>query len=214
MSHNNHTAVPSFKQQTKQQGFTLLELMIASIIFAIMAVMAYGGLDNVISNSQSSKQSLQRLQQIQQSVSILNRDFRQIVARPIRDEFGNTQSYLTAGNNIDTLVEFTRGGRVNPGGLLRSTLLRVAYQFDDETLVRLQWPHLDRTQEMEPKKTILIDKLEEFTIRFLDDKSEWQEQWPPLNAVPGATAPHPLAIEILLQLKDWGEIRRLYKIDL
>ena len=94
MSLNNHANVPSL--QAKQQGFTLLELMIASIIFAIMAVMAYGGLDNVISNSQSSKQSLQRLQQIQQSVSILNRDFGQIIPRPIRDEFGNPQPYLTA----------------------------------------------------------------------------------------------------------------------
>jgi general secretion pathway protein J len=212
MSLNNHANVPSL--QAKQQGFTLLELMIASIIFAIMAVMAYGGLDNVISNSQSSKQSLQRLQQIQQSVSILNRDFGQIIPRPIRDEFGNPQPYLTAGNNIDNLVEFTRGGRVNPGGLLRSTLLRVAYQFDDETLVRLQWPQLDRTQEQEPKKTTLIDKVEKITIRFLDGEGEWQEQWPPLNTATGVTSPHPLAIEILLQLKDWGEIRRLYKIDL
>lgn len=206
---------------SKQQGFTLLELLIASIIFAIMAIMAYGGLDNVISNSQASKQALKRLQQIQQTVSVLNRDFRQLIPRPIRDEFGNTQPYLSAGNNIDYLVEFSRGGRVNPGGLLRSTLLRVAYRFDEEALVRLQWPQLDRTQEQEPKKTTLIDNLETATIRFLDPAGEWQEQWPPLNATP-ASAPgsiavattHPLAIEIILQLKDWGEIRRLYQIEL
>lgn len=205
---------------SKQQGFTLLELLIASIIFAIMAIMAYGGLDNVISNSQASKQALGRLQQVQQSVSVLNRDFRQLIPRPIRDEFGNTQPYLSAGNNIDYLVEFSRGGRVNPGGLLRSTLLRVAYQFDEETLVRLQWPQLDRTQEQEPKKTTLIDNLEAVTIRFLDPAGEWHEQWPPLNAAP-ANAPgtaaatiYPLAIEIILQLKDWGDIRRLYQLEL
>ena len=205
---------------SKQQGFTLLELLIASIIFAIMAIMAYGGLDNVISNSQASKQALKRLQQVQQTVSVLNRDFRQLIPRPIRDEFGNTQPYLSAGNNIDYLVEFSRGGRVNPGGLLRSTLLRVAYQFDEETLVRLQWPQLDRTQEEEPKKTTLIDNLEAVTIRFLDPSGEWQEQWPPLNAAstnaPGTAIAtiYPLAIEIILQLKDWGEIRRLYQVEL
>ena len=205
---------------SKQQGFTLLELLIASIIFAIMAIMAYGGLDNVISNSQASKQALKRLQQVQQTVSVLNRDFRQLIPRPIRDEFGNTQPYLSAGNNIDYLVEFSRGGRVNPGGLLRSTLLRVAYQFDEETLVRLQWPQLDRTQEEEPKKTTLIDNLEAVTIRFLDPAGEWQEQWPPLNAAstnaPGTAIAtiYPLAIEIILQLKDWGEIRRLYQVEL
>ena len=189
----------------------------ASIIFAIMAVMAYGGLNSVISNSQSSKKALQRLQQIQQSVSVLNRDFRQLVSRPIRDEYGNTQASLTAGNNIDTLIEFTRGGRVNPAGLLRSTLLRVAYQFDDDKLIRLQWPQLDRSQELQPKKTTLIDKLEDASIRFLAANGEWQEQWPPLNATTDATSntttAYPLAIEITLLLKDWGEIKRLYQID-
>ena len=238
MSHANHTdratakrltrplTHPLTKRQTGQQGFTLLELLIASIIFAIMAVMAYGGLSNVMSNSESSKLALKRLQQIQQTVSVLNRDFRQIVSREIRDEYGNTQPYLTAGNNIDNLVEFSRGGRVNPAGLLRSTLLRVAYQFDDESLVRLQWPQLDRTQEQEAKKTILIDNVEDVTIRFLGEGGEWQDQWPPLNAAPAPTTgtdggngaatniSYPLAIEIILQLKDWGEIRRLYHIDL
>lgn len=198
---------------TKQQGFTLLELLIASIIFAIMAIMAYGGLANVIDNSKSSKQALRRLQQIQQSVSVLNRDFSQIVPRAIRDEFGNTQPFLTAGNNIDNLVEFSRGGRVNPAKLLRSTLLRVTYRFDDEKLLRLQWPQLDRTQEMEAKKTILIDNLEDVTIRFLDQNAEWQEQWPPLNVAAGTTIVEPLAIEIILQLKDWGDIRRLYAMN-
>lgn len=207
---------------SKQQGFTLLELLIASIIFAIMAIMAYGGLDNVIRNSKASELALKRLQQIQQSVSVLTRDLNQIVPRPIRDEFGNIQPYLSAGNNIDNLVEFTRGGRTNPAGLIRSSLLRVAYQFDDEALVRLQWPQLDRTQEQEPKKTVLIDNVEETRIRFLGAGGEWQDQWPPLNAAPVAapgaatasTTNYPLAIEIILTLKDWGEIRRLYQVDL
>ncbi len=213
---------------SKQQGFTLLELLIASIIFAIMALMAYGGLDNVMDNSRASEGALKRLQQVQQTVSVLNRDFRQIVPRPIRDEYGNNQPYLVAGNNIDNLVEFSRGGRVNPGNLLRSTLLRVAYQFDDDKLIRLQWPYMDRSQEQEAKKTELIDNIDEVSIRYLNPNGEWQEQWPPLNQAPiqtntgnssnpnnaYPTTTHPLAIEIILTLKDWGEIRRLYQIDL
>lgn len=203
---------------SKQQGFTLLELLIASIIFAIMAIMAYGGLDNVLDNSKASKQALKRLQQVQQGISVLNRDFSQIIKRPIRDEYGNTQPYLSSGINIDNLIEFTRGGRSNPANLIRSSLVRVAYRFDDESLVRLQWTQLDRPQAAEPKQTILLEEIENVTLRFLDQKAEWQGQWPPLNA--GATetagnisAANPLAIEIVLQLKDWGEIRRLYAMN-
>ena len=199
----------------RQQGFTLLELMIASIIFAIMAIMAYGGLDNVMGNSEASQQALDRLKQAQHTVTILNRDLNQLVQRSIRDNYGTTQPYLMAGTDVDNLVEFTRSGRVNPGRLIRSSLQRVAYRFDEDKLVRLQWPQLDRSQEMEAKQSVLIDELEQVTIRFLDQNNQWQEQWPPLNAqAASGTVSGPVAIEVILKLKDWGDIRRLYEVRL
>lgn len=207
------TAMLPPSPHSKQQGFTLLELLIASIIFAIMAIMAYGGLDNVMDNSQASQQALSRLQQVQQSISIISRDFSQLVPRSIRDEYGNIQPALSTANDVDNLVEFTRGGRSNPANLLRSTLVRVAYQFDDEKLVRLQWPQLDIAQGTEANKTTLLDKLEAVTIRFLDQNAEWQDQWPPVNTGAGTTISEPLAIEIILELSDWGEIRRLYAMN-
>ena len=197
----------------KQQGFTLLELLIASIIFAIMAVMAYGGLDNVLRNSRASEQALERLRQVQQTVSVLNRDLLQIVRRPIRDEYGNTQPYLTAGNNIDYVIEFSRGGRVNPANLLRSSLLRVAYQLDEDKLIRLQWPQMDRAQGIEAKKTVLIEDVEDFNIRYMDQNARWQDRWPPLNAPTDGTDIKLLAIEVTIKLNDWGDIRRLYAMN-
>jgi general secretion pathway protein J len=202
--------------RNKQQGFTLLELLIASIIFAIMAIMAYGGLDNVMNNSRSSEQALSRLQQVQQSISIINRDFSQLVPRAVRDEYGNIQPALSTANDVDNLIEFTRGGRPNPANLLRSTLVRVAYQFDDDKLIRLHWPQLDNAPGMEAKKTTLIDDIESVTIRFLDQNAEWQDQWPPVNtgaSINDTITSRPIAIEIILNLNDWGEIRRLYAMD-
>ena len=75
---------------------------------------------------------------------------------------------------------------------------------------------MDRAQETEAKKTILLDNLDEVTIRFLDQNAEWQEQWPPLNATSFAGSGNTtelVGIEIVLHLKDWGEIRRLYAMN-
>ena len=75
---------------------------------------------------------------------------------------------------------------------------------------------MDRAQETEAKKTTLIDNLNEVTIRFLDQNAEWQEQWPPLNATSGTDGTNTtelIGIEIVLDLKDWGEIRRLYAMN-
>ena len=115
----------------KINGFTLLELLIAIAVFAIMSVMAYGGLSSVISNSTKIEKELEKIRQVQRTMSTITRDLTQITYRSIRDEFGNTQANVTANINTDYLVEFTRNGRRNPAKLLRSHLLRVAYKLEE-----------------------------------------------------------------------------------
>lgn len=204
------------KYQLEARGFTLLELLVATSVFAIMSVMAYGGLSSVISNSTQTEIQLEKLQTVQHAMFMMTRDFTQIVKRNIRDEFGNTQAYLTAGTNIDYLVEFTRNGRRNPAKLLRSHLLRVAYKFEDNNLIRLFWPQLDRVQGMEPYEDILLEDVKLAELRYLDDSGEWHDQWPPLSATaaPGATSDSPRAIEFKLELDGWGELTRIYKVSI
>lgn len=196
------------------QGFTLLELLIAIAVFAVMSVMAYGGLSNVIANSTSSGEALERLQNVQHAMFAISRDFTQIIERDIRDEYGNSQPWLIAGDQPDYLVEFTRGGRRNPAKLLRSHMLRVAYRLDEEKLSRLFWPHLDRAQNMEPYESVILENVTSAEFSYLDTEGEWHNQWPPLNtASPSTTGVTGLAaIEFRLELKNWGELRRLYKV--
>jgi general secretion pathway protein J len=207
----------STKTVATLRGFTLIELLIAISVFAVMSVMAYGGLSQMIRNNTLSEQSLARVQQVQLTIYTMTRDFDQIIERNIRDEFGTTQPYLISISNPEYVIEFTRNGRRNPGGFLRSNLQRVAYQLKDNKLYRLSWPQLDRVQGMEPVRRELLDDVEDFTIRYLDANAAWQNQWPPPNTGAGATTATtvalPAAIEIDLQLKDWGEIKRLYNVS-
>ena len=196
-------------------GFTLLELLVAVAVFAILSAMAYGGLRNVIDNSQQTEKSMKRLQQVQLAMLNISRDFTQLSLRSIRDEYGNSKNYILSGEGDDIFIEFTRGGRRNPADLLRSHLQRVAYKLEENTLSRLHWPHLDRTQEMEAYESVLLEDVENASIRFLDSNNEWHNEWPPLDATapPGGNAITLFAIEFSMELQDWGELIRLFKVS-
>jgi len=201
--------------ESRIEGFTLLELLVAVAVFAILSAMAYGGLRNVIDNSQQTESAMQRLQQVQLTMLNISRDFTQLSSRSIRDEYGNSSNYILTGQGADIFIEFTRGGRRNPAELLRSHLQRVAYRLEENRLSRLHWPHLDRTQEMEPYESVLLEDVETVGIRFLDSNNEWQNEWPPLDAtgLPGADTVTLIAIEFTLELQDWGELVRIFKVS-
>lgn len=198
-----------------RSGFTLLELLVAVAIFAVLSAMAYGGLRNVIDNSHQTDLSMQRLQQVQLTMLKISRDFTQLSPRSIRDEYGNPNNYILTGEGGDVLIEFTRGGRRNPAEMLRSHLQRVAYKLEENTLTRLYWPHLDRTQEMQPYENVLLEDVESVSIRFLDSSNEWHDEWPPLSATgqadinSGALS----AIEFTVELQDWGELVRIFMVS-
>ncbi|HSC47386.1 MAG TPA: type II secretion system minor pseudopilin GspJ, partial [Gammaproteobacteria bacterium] len=125
------------------RGFTLLELLVAIAIFAVLAVMAYGGLNSVIRQREQNDTAMLRLKQLQQAMAIMTRDFAQMAPRPVRDQLGGVHCALSAGPNNVPPIEFTRGGWTNPLGVIRSTQQRVAYALEDGTLVRYTWPELD-----------------------------------------------------------------------
>jgi general secretion pathway protein J len=177
--------------------------------------MAYGGLRNVIDNSRQTEFAMERLQQVQMAMLKISRDFTQLSQRNIRDEYGNTSNYIVTGQGDDVFIEFSRSGRRNPAALLRSHLQRVAYKLEENRLSRLHWPHLDRTQEMEPYESVLLDEVEDAGIRFLDNTNEWHNEWPPLSATGQTTGTAVVlsAIEFRLELKDWGELVRLYRVS-
>ena len=201
---------------SSQKGFTLIEVLIAMAIFAILSVLAYGGLEQVIQNRSQTEEALNRLRQIQLTMSKMQRDFEQIVNRKGHDELGGELPALATGEGTDLLVQFTRNGWRNPAQLTRSHLQRIAYKLDDDTLTRISWPYVDRAQDSQAIETELLNNIQEVSIRVMDAQNEWQTSWPintsssPTPGVPPSDLP--IAIEVTLKLHDWGDIVRLYRI--
>ncbi len=211
----------------RNKGFTLLELLVAMSIFALLSIMAYAGLDTVLDTRRILEENMDRLSEVQKSMLFISRDLRQIVDRGIRDEYGDYKPALSASGlnvGLDTpVIEFTHSGYSNPLGAKRSHLQRIAYHLKDNVLYRDNWQVLDRAQDSPPYKARLCGNVESIGFRYLDDKGEWHTQWPPVNSTTG-TPPTgqanatptasllPLAVEFSLKLSDWGTITRLLRL--
>jgi len=196
------------------RGFTLIEVVIAMALFAVVSALAYSGLQSVINSKTRTENELDRLQQVQICMLNLTSDLAQLINRDGNDALGGQLHKLTT-QNLDYLIEFSRGGISNFAGLPRSSLQRTAYHLEDDTLIRTHWPYVDRADDEQRIERELLSNVSELKFRFLpdNDSREWQDNWPPDNVLTGdSPATLPLAIEISLQLGDWGNITRLVQV--
>ena len=199
-------------RQVSQRGFTLLELLVALSIFALLAAMAYGGLNTVMRAQQITTQQVERLAQLQKTFFWLERDITQAVDRPVRGEFGDPQPAMVGLTLGERRLELTRNGWRNPVGRQRSNLQRVAWGLRDDKLVRLYWNVLDRAQDSKPLETEMLDDVEKLELRFLDNKQKWHDVWPALSRGVVASINLPRAVEVTVETGREGRIRRVFLV--
>jgi general secretion pathway protein J len=201
----------------RTRGFTLVEVLVAIFIFAIVSAIAMGGYNQLIKQSDIVDRGAARTRAVQSTMQRLNLDFTSLEPRPVRQPLGDgLLPALRAEEKgvSDQLVEFTHSGWSNPAGVPRSTLQRVAYRIQDKKLIREYWLALDRTMSSEPESAVMLEDVKSVKLRFLDGNRSWHDQWPPMGYSP-ADAPwvRPIAVEITLDLEDWGELKRLVEVS-
>jgi len=111
------------------------------------------------------------------------------------------------------LAELTRGGWSNTAGQQRGTLQRVSYALVNGVLARSYSTALDTVQGTKPVLQNLFDGVKTVQLRYLDTNQTWQNAWPTgsMSSVE-AQYSRPVAVEITIELKDWGRIRRLIEV--
>jgi len=194
-----------------QRGFTLLELVVVLAVFSIVAVMAYGGLNNVLRTRVAIEDNLERVRQLQRTYLRLRQDFLQIQPRTIRDEFGDPRSAVRG--RPEEGVYLVSGGWRNPAGHPRSNMQRIRWHLENDTLVRSHFRHLDRAPNTQPESLRVLDDVTQLTVRYLARDREWYAQWPQaLGSTPDlqASATLPLAIEVTMETDTWGELRFVF----
>jgi general secretion pathway protein J len=196
----------------RYRGFTLLELLLAIAIFSIIASFAYAGLDVVLDTKQQTEEHLEQLSKMQLGMHLLQMDIEQAVDRPVRNEYGDREPALRSSEQAELLLELTRSGYANPMKQPRSQLQRVAYLLEEETLYRISWPVLDRAQDTEPRRQALFSGVESLSLSFFDKEMKQQTRWPPLSSGSEADNGLPKGIEMVIESKTMGSLRRLYRV--
>ena len=201
----------SLKLTSVQRGFTLLEMLIAIAIFAMIGLASNAVLSTVLTNDEVTRAFSTRLKALQQGFGAIERDLAQMVARtPRLLEGGRGSTVFQTGNDIldsesEALV-FYRLGWLNPDGLLpRGSLQSVAYVVHEGRLERWYFPYPEPEFGAEPIKTVVIDKVlsVEYSF-FMDDK--WERK------VEATKLPKAIAMEI--EIEGLGKIQRKFLLPL
>jgi general secretion pathway protein J len=112
-----------------------------------------------------------------------------------------------------SLFDVTRAGWSNTAGQQRGTLQRVSYSLVNDVLKRSYQVNLDTVQGNQPVVQDLLTGVKAIQLRYLDNNQTWQSVWPPPTLpLPEGIVTRPVAVEIIVEFKDWGRIRRLIEV--
>ena len=193
------------------RGFTLIEVLVAVFIFALLMVAAYGSVDALLRTRDGLTQQNDRLRALQFTVGLIERDLRQTFARPIRSGYGEREAALVGARDA---VAFTRAGAANPLQQERAEIERVGYALRDEHIARISYAVLDRTPATVPNTRDLLARVRKLGFRYLDGE-QWRELWPPSNlqGQGNALMKLPRAVEFSIDTEDYGVITRIVDLS-
>ncbi|AHL73703.1 general secretion pathway protein GspJ [Stutzerimonas stutzeri] len=200
-------------------GFTLLELLIAIALFALLGLATYRMLEAVLRSDEVVRAQETELRQLGRAVWRFEQDLVQAVPRPVRDGYGDEQNAVIgqlSSAEGGASLELTRSGWRNPTGMRRSNLQRVRWRLAGENLERLYWVVLDRDVDSEPRVQRVLEGVTELRLRYLDAENAWHEEWPPFDFGRGNPDEQarrlPVAVEVSFDHQRYGTITRLLRL--
>lgn len=194
-------------RQPSPRGFTLLELLVAVAIFAVVASIAYTGLAQIARSGNATQAAVDALLEQRRWMAQLESDLEQVVARVSRGPFGETEATLVGTGN--QLLFASRRLQADAGGL-SSGLQRIRLERRGDQLLRSVRLRLDPGPLEERDEQVLVRGVRRFELRYLDARLEPQNQWPRI-ADPRLDS-LPRAIEMVIEAEGTGVLRRVFEL--
>lgn len=166
----------------RQAGLTLIELVVAIALLALISSMAYRGLDSMTRSSERSLAVGEHWQRVALFFERFASDVAQPTQRPVRaaadnaplvpEWWGRLPDNVVATDPSAAQLEFTR--KSAPG----RDEVRMGYRLREGKLELLLWPSLDRAPSTLPTVYVLLEGVSNLHFRYLDSTGTWQESWP------------------------------------
>ena len=202
------------RRSNKTLGFTLIEILVALLVFAVVGLLSTRLLSQSIDNQNNLQDRGQRLAEIHRAIRVLQRDIVQLSRRKIRDAQGEELPALLVSDQ--GAIEFSRVGWRNPLRQPRSEVQRVGYRWQDEKIIRGYWLTLDRSYDAEPAYQTLLENVEAIEFFAVDQLGNEHKQWPldpEANVVTEkGEALYLAAILVRAEIAPYGMIERIWQV--
>lgn len=196
---------------SNHKGYTLIEVLIALAVFAILATITSTAMVQAFDARKRVNAQADQLVDIQLAITIIEHDTEQVINRSV---MGNEMHVFPPFVGQPAYLEFARGGLVNPDGVeLRSTLKRIAYVCANNQLLRRSWEFMDAPMRQRNKDKVLLANLDECSFAYLTHSHQVLQEWRPYAVQQNQKQEDlPTAIKFSLTIHNWGNMSLLFAI--
>jgi len=202
--------VSAITARRAQAAFTLVELLVALAIFALLSAFAYRGLASLLETREALDREARKWRDLALFVGRFERDVQAAVNRPALGPSGNALGAVTTvldlGGGSARGLALTRAGASLHASELAAPQ-RVGYRHAEGRVERLAWPALDSGPRAEVAATPVLQDVRALAFRFLDAGLEWRSDW-----LAPAAQPLPLAVEMTVELASGERVVRVVDI--
>jgi general secretion pathway protein J len=197
---------------TNQEGFTLIEILVATFVMSVLSLVGVMILNDAVSNKQSVERVLKQVQNLELARAVIKSDLAQVSPRIPRDEFGyRANAPFMGGGDLDRIVRmsFVRNGNDMPGlKTSNSRLQYVQYRVEDSKLVRRSWARVDVVSDTPYFDRVLLNDVSDVQVLFFDGQI-WLEDWDQ-SPDPDMNFPAPVIVSISFDHSRYGQMEMLF----
>jgi general secretion pathway protein J len=196
--------------KAEQCGFTLVELLVAMAVLAVLASVSFRGLSSILDAEAHVQSETRRWNDVAVAIAHMSRDLSLAVPRTVRDNAGHVRAAIIIGSAPDGTqgqLQVTRLGD-GDGASSQGDLRRIEYRLRAGTLEYLVWPAPDLAPGAAPSVSPVLENVAGLELRALGQDGTWSSAWPAgqqANTLPRA-------LEARIELASGERITRLFPL--